>query len=219
MAAGDITKILRDNVRVRVGEPSKTGILDAQVLAYLNAAQDDLLIRVDNGALGSVSETDTGNLTAAAEPCHTGAVSVALPADFVREIIVMYDDIQAKLVEVSELDQLDDSYHRAPSTTNPYYYIWNELLYVEAGTTAQTAYSLYHINRPAVLTLTVDPTISDEFFGMMEDFAVARCREQTGDYDEKRRILEQYKNRCIVLNSRWGAPVYEGEPGDSVRSV
>lgn len=219
MAAGDITKVLMANVRVRVGEASKTGILDAQVLAYLNAAQDDILIRVDNGPLGSVSETATGDLTTAAEPCHTGAVSIALPADFVREIIVLYDDIQAKCIDISKLDQVDDNYHRAPTTTNPYYYIWNELLYVEAGVTTTTAHSLYHINRPAVLSLTVDPTISDEFFGMMEDFAVALCREQTGDYEEKRRIRQQYKDRCTILNSRWGAPVYEGQPGDSARSV
>jgi len=217
MAAGDITKALRDNVRVRAGEASQDGILDAQIIAYMNAAVDDILIRVDNGPLSSCSATATGNLTEAAEPCHTGAVSVALPADFVREITLLYGDEQAQLIEVSRLDEIDNNAHRAPTTTNVYYYIWDGSIFAEAGTVATKAYSLYYIQRPAVMSLTVDPTISGEFYGLIEDFAVAKCREQVGQYDEKQRILAHYSARCTVLNSRWGAPVYEGSPGDAAR--
>jgi len=217
MAAGDITKELRDNVRVRVGEASQSGILDAQIVAYMNAAMDDLLIRVDNAPFSSCTATDTGNLTEAAEPCHTGAVSATLPTDFIREITVFYVDEQANLIEVSRLDEIDNSSHREPSATNVYYYIWDGSLFAEAGAVTTKAYTLHYIQRPTEMSLTVDPTVSDEFHGLIEDFAVARCREQLGQFEEKQRILQHYSNRCLVLNSRWKAPAYEGMPGDAAR--
>lgn len=217
MAAGDLTDTLVDRVRSRTGQPSKQGILDDEILAYLNRGQMDLHLRLNDNAMPLLKAQATGNLTAS---------RVALPTDFSRMVLVRIgaDKIVARPWEVLELDTLEDNVYHLPSLSNPYYFLWYNAtdedirLQVEVSAPASTAaYIVDYIKRPAEIDTDTDPVYSTHLHNLLVDFAVARCREQRKEYPEARRVTRLYYERIMAINTRHRTlpGPYEEKPHDA----
>jgi hypothetical protein len=215
MAAGDITDGMVADVRTRVGAQSESGVLTPQILAYLNMGIQDMVQRLNDGALPTITATATGTVSAASAPCHATAVYFALPADFLRERIVKYVDSQCNRLDISRIDMIDHSgSHRAPSATNPWYYIWEDLVYIQSGSQSLVAYTFEYVSVPVTITTDVDPDIPVVYNDIAVDFAVALCRFQRKEFKEWQRIMDDYEERIRFINSRLEGPLSEREPGD-----
>ena len=216
MADGDISKDLLAKVRARVGVPGQEGLLDAHIYAFLNRAQYDIAMSVNDAALPALCELATGTLTAS---------RVGLPSDFMRLRLVRVGatPVVAKLIKQTELDALANNAYYAPTATNPYYHLWYNAtdaalrLHVELGDAASVAaYELYYIKMPTDMSDSVDPTFAADLYELRVDYAVKRVRESWEQYDEGVRILEQYARRINTINSRARvtAMLNQGPPGN-----
>jgi hypothetical protein len=215
MAAGDISDSLVADVRSRTGTQSQSGILTAQIFAYLNMGIQDLAQRLNDLALDTLTRTATGTVSAASAPSHSTAVYFALPADFMRERMVKYVDSQCTRLDISRIDEIDyPGSHRAATTTEPWYYIWEGRCYIQAGVQTLVAYTLEYTAVPVTITTDVDPDTPPILNDVIVDFAVALCRWQKDEVAEYLRIMDSYRKRIMVINSRARGPLSEREPGD-----
>ena len=110
MAAGDVTDKLVDQVRSRLGEPSKQGLLDEEIIGYLNFAQRDLAIRLNDAAVPELTPVVTDHLVAA---------RAAVPADLQRVRLSPSGPTKSRRRRpVPERDAFTDNIY-APPTMSP----------------------------------------------------------------------------------------------------
>jgi len=212
MAAGDRTKRMIGRVRSLVGEPSEQGFLDSEILLFLNEAQLDLCLQVNDAALYALQEIAHSPLTLDNEPYE-------LPSNFMRERVLVYKRVMAIRWDVFRLDALDSTgnvYHQpTESDPPPHWYLWDNKLYIEAGTKTAGNYHLYYYKLPTTMSVKVDPSLPMEFDGLMVLFGVMRIREKQGHIAESERLWNEYLERCEIINSRYtGREPFDGVPGD-----
>jgi hypothetical protein len=212
VAAGDRTDKLVSMVRARVNEPSEQGFDDDEILAALNEGQQDLCVQLDDAALYAIQEKQNAALTLDTNP-------YALPADFMRARVLEYKSTVARRWQVHRLDALasDGDTYSQPSETNPAWYLWDNQLYIEAGTKTSGNYHLYYYKVPTDMTTGVDPLIPAEYDGLLVGFAITRIREKQGGpmWDEGERLWQEYIGRCAIINSRYsGRLPFDGTAGD-----
>mgnify|MGYP004704319419 CR=1 FL=1 len=214
MAAGDITKELRDRIRTLLGKTAVQGLSDADIYLHLNRAAWDLGWRLADAAMPETFKHVTGSMSASA---------IALPADFWRErtLYIGTGLVAARWWPLSRLDQLEDSTAKIPSETEPYAYLWpateggSAQINVLVGDPASTlTYSFYYQRRPPAMSASVDPVFNTVTCDALVQFAVARFRAGNKDYPEAARVRKQYRQMVAVTNSRF-APGrhHEGVPG------
>lgn len=205
------TPILLAQVRSRVNEPSEQGILTAAVLAHLNEAQHDLCLQLSDAALYALQEEYEGTLTLDEAP-------YALPTDFMRERVLKYKTIVARRWPVFQLDALwGSNAYNVPTQATPYWFLWNNQLFIKAGTKTAGSYYLHYYKTPTDMStaVTSSPSLPMELDGLMVMFAVMRVREGQGQLAESERLWQEYLDRCAVINSRYGGQMpYDGLPGD-----
>lgn len=217
MAAGDVTDKLVDQVRSRLGEPSKQGLLDEEIIGYLNFAQRDLAIRLNDAAVPELTPVVTDNLVAS---------RAAVPADLqrVRLLTIGANKIPATRWPVPERDAFTDNIYVAPSDDEPYYWLFFNTtddavrFHVEVGDPACVdAYELHYTKNPTVMTTDVDPEVNMRWHGLMVDMAVALARCSKGDWREYDRLRRKYLSRSQKANARYseqGVIPRDDEPGD-----
>ena len=215
--AGEITEALRDRVRSRLGQVSKQGLLAEHIYSHMNRGQSDMAWRLNDGAMLELTKQASGNLSSS---------RVSLPADFLRERIVMVGatDIVARRPNISELDALDDNTLFVPSATNPFYYIWHNetadevMLLVDVSDAASTlAYKLNYVAKPTDVSESVDPDFATNLHNLIVDFAVMRGRQMAKDYAEAKRVWNDYQDQIRIINSRFEpGRRHEGVPGDTL---
>lgn len=196
-------------VRARIGDPDEQGIRDSEVYGYLNEAQQDLCLQLQDAALWSLGIQATAALT-------IDEAAYALPTDFMRERVVTYKTIVAKRWPILHLGALATNVYHTPTEANPYYYLWDgSYLWLRAGTKTAGSYYVDYLKVPTDMSVSVDPTLPSEFDPAMVTFAVSRCREQRGIFDESERLWMEYLGMCSVINSRYsGGLPYDNVPGD-----
>lgn len=215
MAAGDITKALSDQVRARLGEASKQGLLDDDIYAHMSRGQYDLAWRLNDGLIPELTKEASGNLASS---------RATLPGDFLRERLVMIGatDVVARRASITELDALDDNSLWLPSLTNPFYYIWYNItaaavvLLVDVSNAASTdAYKLKYVAKPTEVDASTDPDYDSNLYGLIVDFAVMRGRQMQKEYAEAERLWRRYQDQVRVMNSRYElGRLHEDVPGD-----
>jgi len=217
MAAGDITKAMRDRVRATLGEYSQQGVGDAEIYLHMNRAGYDVGWRLADAAIPEMTKRATGSMT---------SNQITLPSDFWRERVVYIGSalVMAKWWPISQLDALygiqgSTSTVHVPSATEPYAYIWPaaESAAVKInvlGPAATATYELYYQIKPTDMSASVDPVYSTTTCDAIVMFTVARFREQAKNFPESERVFRQYREKCMVTNSRFApGKRYEGAPG------
>ncbi len=196
-------------VRGRINEPSEQQLTNAQLLTFLNDAQQELCIQLNDGALWSLKASVIRALT-------LNEAAYALPADFMREEILSYKGIVARRWSVRELDALSGSnVLHEPSETRPYYYIWNNQLWIRAGTKTSGNYRFYYVAAPTDMTTVLDPEVPVEYDDLMVTFATSLCREAQALPEEAERLRQEFLGRCAIVNSRFsGSMPHDTVPGD-----
>jgi hypothetical protein len=196
-------------VRSRSRQISTAALTDQQVLTMLDEAQLELCAALNDAALWALGEVQTAALTLDELP-------YALPADFLRERHVQYKTIAAMRAQVHELSAyLGYDAMRTPSETNPFYYLWNNALYLLAGTKTAGNYSLYYFKTPAALTTSTNPALGKEYDDLLEIWAVMRIAESLGDTGLAEELWQEFGGRVAIINSRaTAARPYDTVPGD-----
>ena len=196
-------------VRGRINEPSEQGLTNAQLLIFLNDAQMELCIELNDGALAALKTSQTVALT-------LDEAAYALPTTFMREQVLKYKTILARRWSVRELDALSGTnVLHEPTEGRPYYFLWNNQLWIRAGTKTAGNYIFYYLAEPTDMTVVLDPSLPVEYDDMMTTFAVSLCREAQGQLAEAERMRQEFLGRCRVVNSRFGgAAPYDNVPGD-----
>jgi hypothetical protein len=200
-------------VRARANSLSSQAVSDDVILDLLDEAQIDLCLQLNDAALGPMQHVQTAALT-------LDEVGYALPTRFLRETVLTYhtgasDAVAAIRWQVHRLYDLVGNPNLKPSEAKPFYYFWDNLLYIRAGTKTAGNYALYYIRTPAALTTATDPELSVEYDGLLETFAVARCWEGRAEYAEAETLWAEYLGRCQVINSRHGSGLpFDGVAGD-----
>jgi len=217
MAAGDVSKTLLARVRSRINEPSAGEWADSEIYANLSRGQMDLVAnQLCDGALEGLREIAEGTLTASQNPYD-------LPTDFLRARVVYYKGIWARRWEKRYIAALGEgtataNVHVAPSETVPYYYLHADQIVFAVSAVTQTngdKYELFYVKSPPDVTTSVDPLISTYLHGLMVDFAVSRCREQSQDFGEAEMVMRYYMEMASLLNARYmGTSAYDGPGGD-----
>lgn len=194
-------------VRARIGEPSQQGVQDSEIIGYLNEAQLDLCIQLDDAALYPLLEQADTALT-------LNTLPYALPADFMRARVLEYKAIVAQRWPIGQLDALTGNALHVPSETKPFYYLWDNLLWIEAGTKTAGSYHLHYYRLPTDqdATVTSSPSTPLELDSLLVGFVVSRCRESKGDGAESERLWQEYVGRCQLINSRYSG----GQPTDAL---
>jgi len=217
MAAGDITDKLVDQVRMRLGEASKQGVEDEEIIGYLNFAQRDLAVRFNDAAIPELTPVASGNLVASRAP---------LPANFqrVRLLAIGSNKIPARRWPVPERDAFTDNIYVAPGATEPYYWLFYNTtdvavrFHVEVGDPSSTdPYELHYTQNPTAMSTDVDPQINVRWHGLMVDLAVALARCAKGRWAEYDRLRRKFLRRAQKANARFseaGVIPRDDEPGD-----
>jgi len=197
-------------VRARVNSLSSQAVADDVILDLLDEAQRDLCIQLNDAALGAMMNTETAALTLDALP-------YALPTRFLRERALTYHvgiatEVQAVRWQVHRLYDLVGNPNLYPTQGKPFYYIWDNALYITAGTKTAGDYKLYYFRTPADLTTATDPELPQEYDGLLETFAIMRCWEARAEVEEAETLFREYLGRCDVINSRHSS----GLPFDNI---
>ena len=210
MAAGDVTKALRNAVRARIGPASTLGFTDAQIYSYLSYSQHDIAWRVPDAALNELTSVASGNLAGS---------SFTVPTDFLRERLVKVGTTGVVAGRVSVAEQKSIS-ALEPTATNPFYYLWYDGSTVKfrlfVGNDVSTlAYTLMYVAAPTAVDASTDPLLNTGLHGLMVQFAVRRCRELRGEYDLAQVELAAYLASVSVVAFRYGhTKRNDGAPGD-----
>lgn len=213
MAAGDLSKAIKGVVRSRLGDPAGTTWSDAEVYAYLNAAQLALAHHLCDAGLWQLTKVESTVLVG-------GQEKYDLPDDFLRVRTVKYKGIIARRWTVEELDALRANANplTAPSETNPFYYIWENDVVFEVSTVTQggaETMEIWYIATPTTMTDGVDPVLGGQLYNVLEDWAVSLCLEQNRQYDEAQVESAHFLEQCALITSRYaGKPAYDGVPND-----
>jgi len=217
MAAGDITDALVDRVRNRIGEPSKQGVLDEEIHAYLSFAQRDIAMRLNEAAIPELTPVTSGSLSSS---------RATLPSDLqrIRVLQVGTNGYPARRWPVVWRDALSNNSLVNPSAEEPYYWLWYNttaaavVLNVEIDDATSTAdYDLHYVETPADVDTDTDPQLSTRWHGLMVDLAVALARSAKGEWGEYDRVRRKYLSRARVQNNRYsgrGLRALDEEPGD-----
>ena len=217
MAAGDVSKALRDRVRAYLGQVSQEGILSVDIYKFLNRAQHNLVRRLNDNAMPEMLEVASGNLTAS---------RAALPADFVRERFVEFgaSDIRAERWNISELDALDNNTFTVPSTTNPYYYVWYDAsdaalrLQMDVGASSTGAYKLHYVKQPTDMSDAADPILRSDKHHLLIYYALWLAWHQLQEAAQAEYMWGEYikgANRINGRHSRLNRRRNESKPGDA----
>lgn len=218
MAAGDVSKALRDRVRAYLGQVSQEGILSADIYKFLNRAQHNLVRRLNDNAMPEMLEVVSGTLTNS---------RVALPSDFVRERFVEFgaSDIRARRWNISELDALDNNTLTVPSSTNPYYYIWYDAtdaalrLQMEVGSpTSSGGYKFHYVKQPTDMSDSADPILRSDKHHLLIYYALWLAWHQLQDGAMAEYMWGEYikgANRINGRHSRLNRRRNESKPGDA----
>lgn len=224
MATGDTTDTLTTRVRSRIGEPSKQGINDEEIWAYLSYAQRDLAMRLNEAAIPELTPVTESTLTNS-----RAAVPSSPELQRIRLLQVGANNIPARRWPVVWRDALTDNAHINPSAAEPYYWLWYDSddgavrLNVEIDdATSTAAYRLHYVETPddvygSASGDAADPSLHERWHGLMVDLAVALARSAKGEWGEYDRVRRKYLARARTQNSRYSAtgmrPV-DAESGD-----
>jgi len=217
MAAGDISKALKADVRSRVAEPSEQGILDTEIYGALNEAQRELLNQLNDIALTPVMEEGPLSITADENP-------YAFPSDLQRLRGVKYKTVETKPWPVRHLGALSNNVLHTPSETNVYLVQWSQAapnagnIFLRAGSKTAAGGNeivVRYLETPAVMSDSVDPSLQGgQYYGLMVTHAVMRLREKQ-DFDEAERLWQEFQEGVAIINSRSRpVPAYDGKPSD-----
>lgn len=198
------TAQLVGRVRIKAGQSSVQGVTQEVIVAHLNRAQEFLIWNLPVGAMPEVCETATGSLVAS---------RATLPSDLVFERSVRVGNPLVKCLPqpVSMLDELVHNPWKAPSATQPYYFIWMNAdddsvkVHIELGApTSTAAYEIRYVKMPADLAMSAsDPVWSERFCDLLVLFATMRLREAERNFPERNRLWGQLEERVAVLRSRY----------------
>lgn len=213
MATNVRTPGIISKVRARANSLSSQAVSDDQILDLLDEAQRDLCIQLNDAALGALSHIQTAALTLDENP-------YALPTRFLREIYVTYkpgtaSEVQAVRWQVHRLYDLVNNPLLTPAETKPFYYFWDNALYIKAGTKTAGSYSLCYIATPADLTTATNPELPIDYDDLLVTFAVSRIAESRAMPDESEAFWSEYLERCAVINSHHSGELpYDNLIGD-----
>lgn len=217
MAAGDVSEALLARVRSRINEPSAGEWEDSEIYSSLTRGQVDLVSnQLADGALAGVRKIMSDDLVATQS-------AYDLPTDFLRARYVLYKDIGARHWLKRFIAALGEgtaagNVHVAPSETNPFYYFHADQLVFAVGAVTQAdseKYKLFYIRSPVDITASVDPEIATYLHGLLVEFAVSRCREQSRAFEEAADTMAEYMELCSLVNSRYRGTIgYDGPGGD-----
>jgi hypothetical protein len=209
MAAGDRSQALVVSIRRFLNEPVEGSVLTADLYRYLTEAQMALAVDMDDAALGALYQQSLVSITLDQEP-------FALPANFLREQMVIWVNIPAIRWPVWHQWQPGFGASAPPSMACPYWYIWNGYYQVLAGLRAAGAVRLNYLQVPVDVTAAVDPTLGTEFDDLMVWMAGSRACESVGDFETAALLTELYDGAVAEWNGRYsGRPPVDTIPGDT----
>ena len=140
MTTADLIKL----VRLCIGELAASRWEDDEIIAYLNEAQEMLVVQeLPDAALLPFTRRLTIDFPA-------GANYITLPVDFVRERYVLYGNTVARRLSIQDYGELEFNTFFDVSAQNPFYIIADGRIYFYAGNEAQTpeTIELYYVQRP-----------------------------------------------------------------------
>lgn len=217
MAAGDVTAMLVDQVRSRLGEPSKQGILDEEIYGYLSFAQRDVALRLNDAAIPELTPVATGSLSASRAPVPDSLQRIRL-------LTVGTNNIPATRWAVPERDAFTDNIYVAPSSDEPYYWLFYNTsddavrFHVEVDDPSSTDdYELHYTKTPDDVDGSTDPELNVRWHGLMVDLATALARCSRSNWAEYDRLRRKYLERARKANARFseaGVIPRDDEPGD-----
>lgn len=199
MAAGVLTQEILDRVRVRIAEPTAGMITDAEIADFITEAQRDLLWQLPYQALWPCIAEENTALVIGDDDYDFEGVGGAAPG-FVREIYVKYKVVYALRIEAEDLGHLDSIAKMAPSETKPCYTIYTSgiIFFVGVGLPTAGSFDILYVKQPADISIgvaPVEPTFTQPYFSIIEDFVTARCWGQRGETDERNIAMGSYQNK------------------------
>lgn len=203
MAAGDASKKMKAVVLNRVGDKAAVTWSAAEVYLYLNEGFRALANILADAALYELTYVQSAELGDA-------QANYNLPADFLRVRTVKYKDdwaVQWPVRQLRSINAADPSLLLNPSETNPFYYLADGDLIFAVGSGGVTqgngdTYELWYIKTPTAITDAVDPELGEEFYDIVEDFAVSRCQEQGLNFEEAAYQMAANLEKALLVNAR-----------------
>ncbi len=200
MAATTATQEIIDRVRIRIQEPTASGIVDTDVAKLITEAQRDLLWRLPNACLWPCTASTTTNVTAA-KATYTFETTDSAAVGFLRELSVLYKTKYARRWEQEDIDKFAGIADIKASETNPFYFITATGITFSVGSggvTATGSFTIVYVKTPTDVNIgssPIGPTLTSPYFPMIEDFVVARCWENRGDVEGYARARAEFLDR------------------------
>jgi len=199
-------------VRQRIADQGATNIkTDTTLYRFLSEGQRRLAEDLSDAALYPLAKIDSTVIQAA-------VAAYDLPADFLRENLVLYKGIRSRRWETVDEDALRRNAQLTPSETVPFHIIWgNQVRFpriVPTQTGAETIEVWYYCIPPEI-SASQEPLLLVPYHNTIETFAVARCFEMWEDYDVAAIEQAHYLEECLLINSRYSGKVaFDGVPND-----
>ncbi len=206
MAAGVLTQQILDRVRLRIGEITPAMILDAEIALFITEAQRDMVWRLPDPALWSVTSITTTAI-GAGDDFYLFEAADNAANDFVREISVQWKATYAKRWEVGHLGKLSGPTDLEATDTNPFYLIEALGIKFIVGTvTAAANFIITYIQLPADIDIgagSVEPELTQMFFPAIEDYVVSRCLESRLEPQESDKAFIAYLDKCASIENSY----------------
>ncbi len=213
MAAGDISKALLAVVQDRLGDVGGTTWNTTALYGYLTYGQMTLAECLCDAALYPITKVVSTALT-------DDVYNYDLPSDFLRERLVNYKGKFARRWKVEELDSLRANALTTPTEANPFYYLWGGDIWFVTDEVVQSGsdvFLLWYIRETGTISASADPDLPTQYYGLLEDFAVARALELSGERQEAEFVLSHFNDLCSLINERYAGASFDWVPVDPGR--
>lgn len=165
---------------------------------YIN----DIIDWINDGQMEIVRQTQCLQKTASFD-IVSGAENgpFPLPADFLFERRVTYNNVTLTVTSLPELDEFNqavDNLQPGGVTVPNYYYIWGQALYIHPAPAAPVSQPLktWYINAPTTISIATDSlSIPPSFHEDVVRFALMRARELNEDYSGADRLQSEFEQR------------------------
>ncbi len=225
--AGDISRMLKQRVRRRLGDLDSTMFTQNEIYMWLSEAIRDIVSRVPDMTIPEYCVTKTWGGNTTNDVMTAGVSYYDLPDDFLRERGLTWgdDDVWATRIPLEDVARIEDLWNQGDN--EPYYYIWKGRIYLLVGTVGDDdEFTFYYVKEPQEyivdantsgtesseslkvegsesIDVNTDPIIPRYYFRAMEDYAVARCLEGRGAWDRAGILMGDYEQSLVDVVARY----------------
>jgi len=190
------------DIRYRVNEPTANFWSDAELIVWLNEAQDNLVSRLPLEMLSDLAAIDTATMSDV-----SGYSQGSLPASFVKLEKAEINNHQCMKMAVKDLHALKHNEFFTDSNYEPYFsVIWNDKIRIYP--TATPTATLYYIKQPGALAApaTDSSALPNHLHHLLVLYASARAKQKQEEHNTAQSFLAEYERYIKELKN-----IFHGE--------